>query len=516
MLYKHGDANEDGEYNSKDLVAAKLAQAGDEEQNNRLAGTYAADIDRSGTVEDVDLLALRRALVSEDAATTLAVSKGNSVLNGVMPIVGYGISTNSSLNADTLYDYIAELGINTITFSSNEYSSGSGSEAAVKQDLQLAEQKGIKLYVRDDHLLKGYSGKDKQIAGMPSRVGEYSMYQSFLGMYIADEPQTSDHNDGTEDNMISDYQDYIDLLRNSTNLNGYLNLLPYYENNFKDEAQYKKYLDATFNTAELDMLSYDNYLFGVDKSGTVDLFGNVSTNYEKTTKYPAFYKNLEMARAKVEGTGKPFWVYAQAGSYPVNAPVYIGAEYLPTAAEQQLEISASLAMGAKGVQYYEVVQTEKWAEMTYDGKLYGYDYDRSGLIGADGQKNSTFYDAAKATNKFVAAVDHVLMNAESKGVIVNDSTASSALTQEVQCTTYNELQKVEGNNAFVGCFDYFGKTALLVVNCDTSASQTIKLTFDKEHKLAVTKYDTTTELSPKSSTLEISVGAGQCTLVVVD
>ena len=112
------------------------------------------------------------------------------LLLGVMPIVGYGISTNSSLNADTLYDYIAELGINTITFSSNEYSSGSDSAAAVKQDLQLAEQKGIKLYVRDDHLLKGYSGKDEQIAGMPSRVGEYSMYQSFLGMYIADEPQT--------------------------------------------------------------------------------------------------------------------------------------------------------------------------------------------------------------------------------------------------------------------------------------------------------------------------------------
>ena len=125
----------------------------------------------------------------------------------------------------------------------------------MKQDLQLAEQKGIKLYVRDDHLLKGYSGKDEQIAGMPSRVGEYSMYQSFLGMYIADEPQTSGHNDGTGKNMISDYLDYIDLLRKCTNLNGYLNLLPYYENNFKDEAQYKKYLDATFNTANLDMLS---------------------------------------------------------------------------------------------------------------------------------------------------------------------------------------------------------------------------------------------------------------------
>ena len=138
------------------------------------------------------------------------------------------------------------------------------------------------------------------------------------------------------------------------------------------------------------------------------------------------------------------------------------------------------------------------------------------MIGADGQKNSTFYNAAKDTNKFVAAVDHVLMNAESKGVIANDATASGNLSASVKCSTYNELQKVEGSNAFVGCFDYFGKTALLVVNCDTSASQTIKLTFDKEHKLAVTEYDTTTELSQKTSMLEINVGAGQCTLVVVD
>ena len=183
---------------------------------------------------------------------------------------------------------------------------------------------------------------------------------------------------------------------------------------------------------------------------------------------------------------------------------------MPTASEQQWEISASLAMGAQGVQYYQLVQTEYWIACN-NGDV---DYNRAGLITLQGKENTTYYDAAKETNTFIAAVDHILMNAESKGVIVNDSTASSNLTDAVK-TSYNGLQ-VGGSNALVGCFDYFGKTVLLVVNCDTSASQTITLRFDAEHELTVTEYDTTTELSGTYSELEMSVGAGQCTLVVVD
>ena len=293
-------------------------------------------------------------------------------------------------------------------------------------------------------------------------------------------------------------------------MNGYVNLCPYYSSTGTYGAtddSYKAYLQETFVAKEMDVLSYDNYPFRLDKSVTI---GNYYTRYEKISNYTDFYKNLEFARTQAQDAGKPFWVYAQAGVYATDIPLSVDTKYLPTASEQQWEISASLAMGAQGVQYYQLVQTEEWIACNN-----GYvDYNRAGLITLQGKENTTYYDAAKETNTFIAAVDHILMNAESKGVIVNDSTASSNLTDAVK-TSYNGLQ-VGGSNALVGCFDYFGKTVLLVVNCDTSASQTITLKFDAEHELTVTEYDTTTELSGTYSELEMSVGAGQCTLVVVD
>lgn len=72
-LYKLGDANADGKYNSQDIVAAKKAQGKDEEQLKRLAGTYAANVDKSADniVSADDLENLRKAFLSDDVATYL-------------------------------------------------------------------------------------------------------------------------------------------------------------------------------------------------------------------------------------------------------------------------------------------------------------------------------------------------------------------------------------------------------------------------------------------------------------
>lgn len=72
-LYKLGDANADGEYNVKDIVAAKKAQGLDAEQLKRLAGTYAANVDRSAdnVISKDDLKNLRKAFLSSDVVTYL-------------------------------------------------------------------------------------------------------------------------------------------------------------------------------------------------------------------------------------------------------------------------------------------------------------------------------------------------------------------------------------------------------------------------------------------------------------
>lgn len=506
VLYKHGDADESNDIDVRDLVAMKWAQAGtSEKQNARLAGTYAADIDRSGKVDETDLLALRRALVSDDAEAELSVSKGNSVLNGVMPIAGYSAPVDETYINDSIYDLIAGTGINMIAYCGNDYNN-STSRALAEKQLQLAEARNLKLYVTDE------SAKDQTAESMPIRIGRYSMYHSFAGLNIVDEPTYGSVYVNSHGRPIADYASAIQLYKNSANINGYMNLFPYYsDTSGATTTNYKEYLDNTFTSTDAEVLSYDHYAIRTSEGSWWESI--LGTTHKKVVKAADFYTNLEMARAQVKDTGKPFWVFAQAGAVS-SASGTIASTYCPTATEQQWEINAALAMGARGVQYWQLFQGTTYAGD--DG-----DYTRSGLIGANGQVNTTYYNAAKELNAFIAVIDEVLMNAENEGVIVNDSTASGALSSDVKLSSYQELASVTGTNAMVGCFDYYGKTALLLVNCNTSSAQDIKLTFNKEcqayvTKMGATEVNRTTASTLASNSVTVNVNAGQSALVIVE
>ena len=505
VLYKHGDADENDEIDVRDLVAMKWAIDGNnEEQNARLAGMYAADIDRSGAVDDVDLTALRRALVSEDPAAALSVSKGNSVLNGVMPIAGFSTPVEETYITDSIYQMIADTGINMIAYCGNDYNNSTSQTLAEKQ-LRLAEKYNLKMYVTDGSVPK------QTATDMPAKIGRYSMYHSFLGLHIVDEPEYGDvYVNSNFDRPIAVYTNAINLYNGSANINGYVNLFPYYSDiTNATTANYKEYLTNTFTNTGAEILSYDHYAI---RAGANSWFQSWITgeDFKKTVKAGDFYKNLEMVRAQVEGTGKPFWAYAQTG-YPITASGTVGDSVRVTAAEQQWEINAALAMGAKGVQYYQLFQGTDYAGSDND-------YRRSGLIGANGQANTIYYNAAKELNAFIAVIDEVLMNAENKGVIVKDSIASGALGSDVKLSSYKELESVTGTNAMVGCFDYYGKTALLVVNCNTSSAQDITLNFTESCKAAVTKIGDTAvnRTAAGAASVTINVGAGQSALVIIE
>ena len=511
VLYIPGDANEDGAFTVQDLVAMKWAEGGtSEKQNARLAGTYAADMDRNGEINDIDLRALRLALVSDDAAAELAVSKADSLLGGEMPITGFGTPTSAEYITDDIYKLIAGTGINMISYCGNAYNSVGKSALADKQ-MQLADKYGLKMYVTDDRVTSATADKPLTASAFATAVGAYSMYESFLGVHVVDEPSYGDVYINKEyTRPIANYAPSIALCNQTVNVSGYMNLLPYYSDTFSGgTSKYTDYLNNTFTSTKAEMLSYDHYAVRVSSGSWWDQL--LGKDFKKTVKTEDFYKNLEVARAQVKDTGKPFWVFAQAGAISSSSTV-IDSQYWPTAAEQQWEINAALAMGARGIQYWSLFQGDTW---TADGS----DYDRLGLIGADGKKNDRFYDAAAAQNAFVRVVDEVLMNAGSKGVVVNDNNAAGAFTSDVKLSGYNELASVTGANALVGCFDYYGKTVLYVVNCNTSASQNITLNYTATCKAAVTKFDAaalnrTPAASAASTT--INVGAGQAALVIVE
>ena len=489
VLYKNGDVNVSGKVDIRDLVAIKNSIS---KQN---ADEYVADLNDNGVVNDEDVAAFRYLMVQKDNAAAFIEEKGNSVLNGVMPIAGFDGPTGTLVN-DIVFGYMKELGINTLVHDANDISDVTLGTVPM-DNLKLAEKYGIGVYVTDGHIRAG--GSYLSTADMVKRVGLYSAYQSFLGVHVVDEPGTPSYK-STSDKPLANYTDGIKLFKNYANINGYVNSFPYYADDASiSETVYSNYLSDVVN-AGVDVISYDNYPVGMGKKL---LF--ITT---KNTNYKGFYQNLKLARAKSIDSGKPFWTFAQVGDgFTEENTKNIDEKYLPTAAEMQWEINASLAFGSKGIQYYSVVQPEKYANGSYD-------YTRSGLISANGEKNARYFDAAKSINKYIATIDEVLMNSENEALIINDENASKYVTGS---TGYKEVKSVDGTNALIGCFNYFGKTALLVVNCNVSESQKITVNFNNAQSVKVIEHDCSTDMSNSQvESLALTIGAGQSALVIVE
>ena len=132
------------------------------------------------------------------------------------------------------------------------------------------------------------------------------------------------------------------------------------------------------------------------------------------------------------------------------------------------------------------------------------------MIGAWGNKNRWYY-YAQDINKHIAAIDEVLMNSVSKGIIVSGQKAQEycADTRDavLDGTSWRELADVKGN-AIIGCFNYQGKTALYVVNNDYEWAQDIILNFQDTYKVRVLQAADTKYLETNQLTLNMEAGDG--------
>lgn len=504
VLYQKGDANGSANVDLKDLLHLKKCTA---TSYQNAVTIYASDFDSNGKLDEADERIFRYLLLKEH---DFAVSKADTLLNGTMPIAGFNGpsyykdgAADKFVNGD-IYEKLQELGINTIVFDSNDFSNATYGEIPMK-NLQLAEQYGIGVHVLDHHIdhggvASGYLSKE----AMAKRVGMYSQYQSFLGIHVVDEPYTDSYMSESGGRYLKDFAPGIALVQKYANLSGYVNLYPYdLTVNEENDQIYTDYLQEIVQ-AGAEMISYDKYPVTLNRWGI------------RTTDYQRFYKNLELARAESIATGKPFWAYAQAGT------IFSGTNYMDTAEknlltkeEMQWIINASLSFGARGIQYYQLIQSDEAAKNQGNEKD-PYDYNRSGLISANGEKNSRYFDVAKGMNQYIASIDHVLMAAEHQGVIAKDEKILDSLGDStVLRSSYAELQSVEGANALVGCFDYYGKTALLVTNCHLTESQSIQLTFRQNCKATQWNQDTTAK-SVEGEEIELHLGPGQSTLLLLE
>lgn len=415
-----------------------------------------------------------------------------------MPIGAfYGpFTASSSINGQAFPDYVSEeyfrlfdaAGVNLLVYPAEYYNSNPSS---VTNALELAEQYNMGYFVMHSYFNTVISTKQVDMAQLASIIKQFTSYASFVGIHTVDEPTTVKF-EGM--GVLNDafYSLGVD------GIHTYANLYPtyYWQINYtggtEENITYEEYVDRYINTVHPRFLSYDHYVFE-----------SYDGSYRSNVDY--YFQNLSLIRQKAEQYRIPFWVFVQAGGHWNDSSQEIPKiEHFPNEGEFMWNVSTQLAYGAKGIQYFPLLQPNNFA-MAENGE---WDFGRNGLIGTFGNLNQWYFYAQKV-NQHIESVDNVLMNAANEGVIASGAAKADieSLPEYIASGKYYELENVSGD-ALVGCFNYHGKTALYAVNYSMTDKQTIQLSFDKNYGYEVTQRMQTVEVAGNQIPLTLEAGEG--------
>ncbi|MBQ9354890.1 MAG: hypothetical protein IJT84_04350 [Clostridia bacterium] len=418
----------------------------------------------------------------------------------VMPLMGfYGPRPNNySYNANVLPDYysdeffelIKESGINLIGTNFTNYTNA---PSFVYKLLEQGAKYNLGVYVSDAVVDNSDS---ITIEELDERINKYANYPAFCGVHVADEPGTP-YFRGAGNNMVSDYADITQKLK-KLGYSYYVNLygrLVGSEDDPKAKDVYAQYVKEFAETLTPDYLCYDRYVFD-ENSG-------LSRAY-------LHFQNMEAVKYQAEQSKIPFWVFVQAGAQWNDAKEYFDSKgYFPSKGEFMWMGNTELAFGAKGIAYFPLIQPYWFAYSVTEP----FDFQRNGVIGAMGNKTRWFY-YTKELNEQIRAIDEVLMNSVSKGIIASGKDATKDMSNNrylIKSGEFRELQSVDGDS-IIGCFNYNGKTAFYVVNYDIKNAQKITLNLNGKFNYEVTKEAKTGKYNSNKIVLEL--GAGDGALVV--
>lgn len=423
--------------------------------------------------------------------------------NDVMPLLGYfgpyltmhsydGNNFPGTLT-DEFYQAVADCGINVLSYPQIDYATAP--ESTMKM-LDLADKYGIGQAVFDTNVMNGYDLTKEEVV---EYMKEYMTHPAYVGFFLYDEPGNSGY--------ISHRTNYSQLSNLSKILNddlgmwSYLNLaacdLP-----DGDPQIYANYVKEYCETQSPKVLSYDHYA-QFDPNLAMD--------------ESPYLWNMAIIRQYAQEYNLPWWGYIAAGGQWNDAQAYIeSTEYYPTESQFNWNVHTNLAFGAKGLSYFILNQPYWFAYAEEEGK---YDFERNGIFGAYGNKNQWYYYTQNA-NKHIEAVDEILMNAVSKGIIisVDEKTYNRDMkylnedylidtSAFIEGTSWRELEDISGE-VLVGCFNYQGKTALYVVNYSWDYAQKIDLSFVKECNVKVIQDAEISYVKGSSMTLDMAAGDG--------
>ena len=163
---------------------------------------------------------------------------------------------------------------------------------------------------------------------------------------------------------------------------------------------YERYVAEFCETLRPKVLMWDNYPFS------------------STEGLDVYFYNMNLMREYAKRYDIPFWAFIQAGAQWNDEKKHFESEtpYFPSKEQFDWNVNTSLAFGAKGIQYFPLIQPEHFAFAGTE-EVPEWDFNRNGIIGANGQLNSWYY-YAQEINAHIRVIDEVLMNSVHQGIIV--------------------------------------------------------------------------------------------------
>ena len=560
VLYRIGDVNLDNAVTAEDLSALTGMLAATEEGRivtQETAAHMAADLNNNEIVgaKDVELMTqiTSATTIADELKAVKAKYHADSMaydyLGGdeVMPIVAY-YGPYAFGDYDYLTENVFELlkknGVNLINFSKNVYTGETATKTLVRKMLELAEEHNIGYFVEDTRLntnvdtssntLLGDARVNLSLSGVTATtnapvstknlagyLGDYSYFNSFLGTHVVDEPFAAESQCLTDSAMKRYWGFYKDLAKQLNvygNAGGFVNLLSSSHTTYNGTDDYATWIGTYISDCSPQVLSFDVYPF-FENATSADANGvDYSTDIMKT-----YFESLSVMREASVSNNIPFWSYVQAGGDYRDESGEDDAKtddkLLPTREETLWNVNTSLAFGAKGIEWFTGIQPDYFSLDSTSAD--GHDYDRNGLIGADGT-TTPFYAYAQEAHAQIAAVDEVLMKATSKGVIATAGYATTYTADATMISAGNttNLKSVTSPNttwgSLVGCFDYRDGEAYYVVNFDTTAEASQKITLEFNGAMRYRVMDADSNVLAIGTSVTLEIGAGEAVLVVAE
>lgn len=369
---------------------------------------------------------------------------------------------------------------------------------SVDKALRLCEKYHIGYFAMHryfTHVFMGQESADKEKIARILR--KFSEYPAFVGIHTKDEPVTPQFG-GL--GAINDA--FYELAEEGKHT--YSNLYPRYYWDIPyggrggENCTYEEYVDRYIRETHPRFLSYDHYVYETFN-------GSYRTNTDD------YFTNLSVIRRKAEEHGIPFWVFVQAGGHwndrGEEIPVIT---HFPKEGEFRWNVCTQLAYGAKGMQYFPLIQDIKFAKSEHGVQ----DFGRNGLFAANGNVNK-WYRYAKEANAHIRCISEVLMNAANEGVIASGISAAEIgdKPEIIKEGKYFELERVFGD-AVVGCFNYRGRTALYAVNGLRRRSGEVSLAFGGTQRFRIVQG---TQVSfGEGERIALSLRPGEGALVVLE